>query len=314
MAHTGDVIKASQRTAITVDHPALPPVDRGRLLRSVRRSRMAVVGTIVLLLVVLVALAGPVLVPQDPVAQNLASALKPPAWEDGGSWAHILGTDQFGRDILARLVHGARISLIAAILAAALGGVVGVLLGLVSGYYGRWADNVVMRLVDLQLAFPLILLALAMVAVLGPSLKNLVIAMAITGWTTYARMVRATVLSLAKREFVEAALSIGARDWTIMLRHILPNTLAPILVVFTLEMARLVLMEASLSFLGLGVPPPTPTWGRMLSEGRDYMTVAPWVVFFPGVAIMLLVLGINFLGDGLRDALDPRLRRISTNG
>lgn len=277
------------------------------------RSRPAVAGAAVVFLVALAAVAGPLL-SQDPVVQSLASALRPPGWAAGGSWTHPFGTDQFGRDILSRMVYGARISLVAALMAAALGGVVGVLLGLLSGYYGRWVDGIIMRLADLQLAFPLILLALAMVAVLGPSLKNLVIVMAVTGWTTYARIVRATVFSLVKREFVEAARSIGVSDWAIMIRHILPNCMAPILVVFTLEMARLALMEASLSFLGLGVPPPTPTWGRMLSEGRDYMTVAPWTVFFPGVAIMLLVLGINLLGDGLRDALDPRLRTISNDG
>lgn len=265
-------------------------------------------------LVALAAVAGPLLVSQDPVAQSLASALRPPGWEAGGSWTHPFGTDQFGRDILSRLVYGARISLIAAVMAAALGGAVGVSLGLLSGYYGGWVDSIIMRLADLQLAFPLILLALVMVAVLGPDLKNLIIVMAVTGWTTYARIVRATVLSLVKREFVDAARSVGVTDRAIMIRHILPNCMAPILVVFTLEMARLALMEASLSFLGLGVPPPTPTWGRMLSEGRDYMTVAPWTVFFPGVAIMLLVLGINLLGDGLRDALDPRLRWISNDG
>jgi len=278
------------------------------------RSRMAMVGVVVLFVIAATAVVGPLLVTQDPVAQNLALSLRPPAWEPRGSWAHPFGTDDFGRDILARVIYGARISLIASLCAAALGGVLGVWLGLLSGYYGRWVDGIIMRLVDFQLAFPLILLALAMVAVMGPSLKNLVIAMAVTGWTTYARMVRATVLPLIQREFVDAARSIGAGDWRILLRHILPNTLTPILVVFTLEMARLVLMEASLSFLGLGVPPPTPTWGRMLSDGRDYMIVAPWTMVFPGMAIMLLVLGINFLGDALRDALDPHLRRIAHNG
>ena len=287
---------------------------RWPLLTSLMRNHLAMVGAVVLFVVAATAVVGPLLETQDPVAQNLAQALRPPAWVPTGSWAHPFGTDHFGRDILARIIYGARISLTASLFAAALGGVCGVLLGLLAGYYGRWVDGIIMRLVDFQLAFPLILLALAMVAVMGPSLKNLVIAMAITGWTTYARMVRATVGPLVKREFVDAARSIGGSDWRIMLRHVLPNTFAPILVVFTLEMARLVLMEASLSFLGLGVPPPTPTWGRMLSEGRDYMIVAPWMMLFPGLGIMLLVLGINFLGDALRDALDPRLKRISHNG
>jgi peptide/nickel transport system permease protein len=228
---------------------------------------------------------------------------------DGGSLRHPLGTDHLGRDVYSRLVYGARISLTISVLAALLGAAVGVAAGLVAGYLGGRVDAVIMRIADLHLAFPLILLALAVVALLGANLRNLVIVMAITTWMIYARVVRGLSLGLREREFVQAARALGAHDARIIARHILPNVLAPVMVIWTLEVARIILMESALSFLGLGVPPPTPTWGRMLAEGRDYLTVAGWIAIFPGLAILVTVLGINFLGDGLRDLLDPRLRQ-----
>ncbi len=259
-------------------------------------------------LVALVALLAPLLALHDPVSNSLSAALRPPAWSPEGSLEYPLGTDQFGRDIMARLVYGARVSLFVSVCAALAGGAFGVTLGLLAGYYGGLVEAAIMRLVDLNLAFPLILLALAVVAVLGPNLKNLIIVMGVTTWMIYARTVRASVLALREREFIQAAHVVGVGQGRIIMRHILPNVTATVLVIFTLEVARVILMESALSFLGLGVPPPTPTWGRMLAEGRDYLTVSPWIVTAPGLAIMATVLGVNFLGDGLRDILDPRLR------
>jgi peptide/nickel transport system permease protein len=260
-------------------------------------------------LVIVAALAAPLLATTDPIDQDLTVVLKPPFWREDGSLRHPLGTDHLGRDVYSRLVYGAQISLTISVLAALLGAVVGVAAGLVAGYLGGRVDAVIMRIVDLNLAFPLILLALAVVALLGASLKNLVIVMSITTWMTYARVVRGLSLSLRERDFVQAVRALGAHDARIIARHVLPNVLAPVVVIGTLEVARVILMESALSFLGLGVPPPTPTWGRMLAEGRDYLTVAGWIAVFPGIAILITVLGINFLGDGLRDLLDPRLRR-----
>jgi peptide/nickel transport system permease protein len=255
------------------------------------------------------ALAAPLLATTDPIEQDLAVALRPPFWMEGGSLGHPLGTDHLGRDVYSRLVYGAQISLTISVLAALLGAVVGVAAGLVAGYLGGRVDAVIMRIADLNLAFPLILLALAVVALLGANLRNLVIVMAVTTWMIYARIVRGLSLGLREREFVQAVRALGAHDARIIARHILPNVLAPVMVIWTLEVARIILMESALSFLGLGVPPPTPTWGRMLAEGRDYLTVAGWIAIFPGLAILVTVLGINFLGDGLRDLLDPRLRQ-----
>ena len=274
-----------------------------------RRSSLATAGAVIVGLVIVAALAAPLLATTDPIEQDLAVALKPPFWREDGSLGHPLGTDHLGRDVYSRLIYGAQISLTISVLAACLGAAVGVAAGLVAGYRGGRVDAVIMRIADLNLAFPLILLALAVVALLGANLRNLIIVMAITTWMIYARVVRGVSLGLREREFVQAARALGAADARIIVRHVLPNVVAPVMVIWTLEVARIILMESALSFLGLGVPPPTPTWGRMLAEGRDYLTVAGWIAIFPGLAIMLTVLGINFLGDGLRDLLDPRLRR-----
>src|SRR5437773_117174 len=281
----------------------------GRLRRLARRSPLATVGVLIVGLVIVAALAAPWLATTDPIDQDLTVVLKPPFWLADGSLGHPLGTDHLGRDVYSRLVYGAQISLTISVLAALLGAAVGVAAGLVAGYRGGRIDTIIMRIVDLNLAFPLILLALAVVALLGASLRNLVIVMSITTWMIYARVVRGLSLTLREQEFVQAVRALGAHDIRIIARHILPNVLAPSMVIWTLEVARVILMESALSFLGLGVPPPTPTWGRMLAEGRDYLTVAGWITIFPGLAILLTVLGINLLGDGLRDLLDPRLRR-----
>jgi peptide/nickel transport system permease protein len=278
------------------------------VLRLVRRSPLAGLGALIVGLVIVAALAAPWLATTDPIEQDLAAALRPPFWAQDGSLDHPLGTDHLGRDVYSRLIYGAQISLTISVLAALLGAAVGVAAGLVAGYHGGRVGAVIMRIVDLNLAFPLILLALAVVALLGANLRNLVIVMAITTWMIYARVVRGLSLTLREQEFVQAVRALGAHDARIIARHVLPNVLPPVLVIWTLEVARVILMESALSFLGLGVPPPTPTWGRMLAEGRDYLTMAGWISIFPGLAIMLTVLGINFLGDGLRDLLDPRLR------
>jgi peptide/nickel transport system permease protein len=280
-----------------------------RGVRMVRRSPLACAGGLIVGLVIAAALGAPLLATTDPIDQDLTVALKPPVWRADGSARHPLGTDHLGRDVYSRLVYGARISLAISVLAALLGAAVGVAAGLYAGYAGGRADLVLMRIVDLNLAFPLILLALAVVALLGASLRNLVFVMAITTWMIYARVVRGMTLALRDQELVQAIRALGARDARIVVRHILPNVLPAVVVIWTLEVARVILMESALSFLGLGVPPPTPTWGRMLAEGRDYLTAAGWISVFPGLAIMVTVLGINFLGDGLRDLLDPRLRR-----
>lgn len=285
--------------------------DRGwmsSVWRLFRRSKLALVGAIIVIGLVTVASIAPQVAPHEPNAQALYKALRPPFWHENGSVEFLLGSDQYGRDILSRIIYGARVTLVAAISAALLAALVGTVLGLIAGYAGGRIDMLVMRLVDVQLGFPLILLALTIVAVLGANLTNLIVAMAVTGWMVYTRVVRAAVLSLKEQEFIEAARSIGATDARIILVHILPNVFSHVLVILTLEIARMALMEASLSYLGLGVPPPTPSWGRMLSESREYMVIAYWIVLFPGLAIMLAVLGVNFLGDGLRDALDPTLQ------
>lgn len=305
-------MRAVAERAEFADASIVPGRASGRFNWSIlltRRSALATAGGVLLILVVTAAALAPLIAPHDPISQNLSVALKPPMWSPDGSLSYPLGTDQYGRDVFSRLVYGARVSLFVAVMAALAGAIVGVTVGLVAGYFGGWVDALVMRLVDLNLAFPLILLALAIVAILGPNLRNLVLVMAITAWMIYARVVRGITLSMRNEEFVQSARASGASDARILVRHLLPNILPPVIVIWTLEVARIILLESALSFLGLGVPPPTPTWGRMLSEGRDYLTIAVWMSVFPGLAIMLTVLGINFLGDGARDLLDPRLRK-----
>jgi len=257
----------------------------------------------VIVIFVVVGVLAPVLAPQDPNAQDLVARLKPPL-----SPGHVLGTDVLGRDVLSRLIYGTRVSLVVGFTAVALAGVLGVVVGLVSGYFGGWVDSVFMRVVDAWLAFPFLLMAIAIVAILGPGLKNIVIALAITGWVVYARLVRGETLSLREREFVLSARGLGASRPAIMVQHILPNILAPILVVATLELGVVIVTEASLSFLGLGADASQSSWGQTLADGRAYITQAWWLVTLPGLAIFVVVLAVNILGDGIRDALDPRLQ------
>lgn len=278
------------------------------LLGRLARRRTALFGLIVVVAVGLAALLAPWLTPFDPVEQDLTQRLRTPGWQDASGRVHLLGTDHLGRDILARIIYGSRVALVVGLAAVAISGLLGMTIGLVSGYFGGRVDDLFMRLADIQLAFPFILLAIAVIGVLGPSLRNIIVVIGVSSWVVYARVVRGEVLSLREREFVQAGIALGGRDWRILRRHILPNVLTPWLVVATLDMARVIVVESALSFLGLGVQPPTPTWGGMLADGRVYLSTAWWLATFPGLAILATVLGINLLGDGLRDTLDPRLK------
>ena len=282
-----------------------------RVLKTVMLKRNAVFGALVLGLFVLVAILAPVLVPHDPDQQNLALRLAPPIGFglEGASFEHPLGNDNLGRDILSRLIVGSRVSLVVGVSTVFLASLVGSVLGAMSGYYRGTFDNLVMRLVDIWMAFPALLLAIAFGAALGSGLVNLVFALALTNWVIFSRLVRAEVLTLREQEFVQAAKAMGARDRRIIAHHVLPNVLPSILVIATLQMGTVIIAEASLSFLGIGVQSSVPTWGGMLADGRQFMRQAWWLSAFPGIAISLVVLSVNLFGDGLRDALDPRLRQ-----
>ncbi len=273
------------------------------VFRGLLRNRGALVGLALLTVLLLLAVLADFVAPYQPNAISPRNELQAP------SGNHQFGTDQFGRDILSRIIHGTRLSFQVGFIAVGIALVCGVTLGLLSGYYGRWVDALAMMWIDIMLAFPGILLALAIVAVLGPSLLNLMIAVGISAVPSYTRLVRGAVLATKQQQYVEAARVVGVSDTAIMFKHILPNVLAPVIVLATLGIGGAILTGASLSFLGLGAKPPTPEWGAMLSTGRNYLTIAPWITLFPGLAIMITVLSINMLGDGLRDALDPRLKR-----
>jgi len=280
----------------------------GRVLRRLLRNRMALVGGALVLAMVLGAVFAPLLASHDPLEQRTANRVKPPFWETG-DFSHPLGTDPVGRDVLSRVLYGSRISLTLGIVAVLVSGTVGTLLGLLAGYYERHVGDLVMRLADVQLSFPVILLAISVVAVVGRSLPALVAVLAISGWVVYARTVRGSVLSLKEKDFIEAARALGSGGLRILFRHILPNCVAPLLVIATVQMATMIILESGLSFFGLGTQPPAPSWGGMLAEGREYLIAgAWWLTAFPGLAISITVLGINLLGDGLRDVLDPQLQ------
>jgi peptide/nickel transport system permease protein len=281
--------------------PVATPVRR-------RVSFRAAFGITVLLLMGGAALAAPQIAPWDPGRQMLVKRLRPPVWQARGLAEHPLGTDHLGRDILSRIVYGGRISLGVGLSAVTLSCLIGVSLGLLAGFHGGRTDAFIMRVVDVFLAIPYILLAMGVVFALGPSLLNVILVMAVTRWVQFARIVRADVLSIREREFVSGARARGNRSMRLLLRHVLPNALTPIIVVATLELAFMIIYESALSFLGLGVQPPTPTWGWMLADGRNYIATAWWLATLPGLAIMLTVLAVNLLGDWLRDTLDPRLK------
>lgn len=285
--------------------PAATPPSRGL---GGRLGGAGVAGFVIVLLALVVATFAPLIAPHGYDDQDLDRSVQPPVGA-GGSWRNVLGTDQLGRDMLSRIIFGARTSMSLACAGVLLAGTLGAFVGLVSGYFGPRLDAMIMRVADVQLSFPYLLLAIAIMALLGTSLVNLVAVLVLRSWVVYTRLVRVSVLSMKEREFVTAARALGLGSWRILLRHLVPNVAAPVIVVSTLQLAELIIVEASLSFLGLGVQPPMPSWGSMVSQGRDYLTSAWWLVTFPGLAIITTVLGTNLLGDALRDVLDPRLKR-----
>jgi len=299
---------------MTVAAPEADPLDAApqrresiAVLKRLVGKPAAVVSLVVVGIAIICALAPDLMAPHDPYRQSLPLRLKPPAFLEGGVEGYFLGTDHLGRDTLSRIIHGARVTLMVSLLAVIVSGIVGTALGLLSGFLGGRTDAVIQRLIEIQLAFPVVLLVIALVAVIGPSLTNLIILMGISAWPRFARVVRGSVLSVRSLEYVEAARAIGASKLRIMARHILPNILAAIVIYASFELARMILLEATLSFLGLGVQPPTPTWGGMINDGKKYLSVSTAVSLFPGIAIAAIILAFNMLGDELRDALDPYL-------
>lgn len=278
---------------------------RGGIRRAPRR---AVFGIVILAAVAIAAIGAEQVAPYDPIDGSLSARLQPPGWTSEDGDLHLLGTDALGRDLLSRIVYGARISLLVGLVSVVLAGLVGTLLGMVAGYFGgRW-DQVVMRLVDIQMAFPFIVLAIAVLAVLGNSLVNVVIVLAVASWVIYARLARALSLSIREKEFVEGARAIGCSSYRILMRYILPNALPSMVVIATYQFAAMIVAESALSFLGLGLPPPSPSWGASINAGRDYLAQAWWVSTFPGLALMLTIMGATFIGDWARERLDPALR------
>jgi peptide/nickel transport system permease protein len=277
-------------------------MEKGRGLRQLKKNKLAMVGLFLIGCLLVLAVIGPLISPSNPLAPDPINRLK------GPSSAHLFGTDSLGRDMLSRVMYGSRISIVIGLIAVSISLVPGTLLGLVSGFYGKKLEESIMRIMDVMLAFPAILLAIFITAILGPSLLNTMIAVGIVYIPHYARIVRSSVLTLKEQEFVQAVRSIGGTNFRIIALHIFPNAIPPIIVYATLGMGTAVLQAAALGFLGLGAQPPTPEWGAMLSEGRQYIQLAPHVAAFPGLAIFILVLGFNLFGDGLRDLLDPSLR------
>ncbi|MCX6048974.1 MAG: ABC transporter permease [Chloroflexi bacterium] len=280
-----------------------PVVQRNQFLRRLAKEPTTICGLILLVIFILLALLAPLISPFDPLFQNISVSLTKP------SIPYYLGTDKLGRDILSRMLYGAQISIRSGVIVVLLAGSFGTLVGLIAGYLGGWVDEIWMRITDIFFAFPGLILAMAIAGALGPSLTHALIAVAIVSWPVYARLIRGQVLSLRERDFVQAARSIGVRDWRIIWQHLLPNTLAPLLVQASFDMAGTILSVAGLSFIGFGAQPPTPEWGVMISEGRNYITTQWWLTAVPAIGILLLVAALNLVGDGLRDLLDPKLRR-----
>ncbi|WP_297561144.1 ABC transporter permease [Nitratireductor sp.] len=287
-----------------IEEERTPPLKA--YFRKLMRSKTGFVGTVIVAFVLLMATVGPFVAPHDPARLDPSVILMPPVWFEGGDARFLLGTDNLGRDILSRLIFGSQVSLLVGLCSVVVAGLIGLLVGLIAGFYGGFFDIVFMRLVDSFLAIPSILFSLVVLAVVGPGLVTLILVIGVTNWVIYARLVRGEVLSIKERDYIRAARSIGVRNITIIYRHILPNVFSSFVVVSTLTIATTIIVEASLSFLGLGIQPPTVSWGGMLSDGRNYLATNWWLATFPGLAITVTVLGIIFLGDWLRDVLDPR--------
>ena len=289
--------------------PSHPPRTARR--RAFRLGDIPLVPTLILVVIAFVAVFANQLAPHNPEIGSLAARFKPPAWQSGGSAQYLLGTDQLGRDVLSRLIFGARVSMVVGIMAVVVAGVIGTALGILSGYLRGWVDQVIMRITDTWLALPALTFAIFLAAIVGPSMWNIVIILGVTYWTRYARVIRGEVLSLREREFVHLAIVAGCSKWTIMVRHILPNVINSAIVLGSLMLGVVIITEATLSFLGVGVPPPQPAWGLMLSDGKQGLMVGYWwLTVFPGCCIMLMVLSANLLGDWLRVKLDPQLRQL----
>jgi len=282
---------------------------RFRIWESISKEWLAMIGLTIIIIVLFAAIFSNFLTPKDPMGQDLRKRLIPPFWSKEGSFDHLLGTDHLGRDILSRIIVGARMSMFVAFTSSFIGMFIGVSLGLMCGYYLGILDNVIMRIIDVQLAFPVILLVIAMIAAMGQGLINLILALGITSWIRYARIVRGETLSVKNRDFILAIQALGANEFRILTFHVLPNVTPSIIVMLTFELARVIISEAALSFLGLGVPLDIPSWGGMLSEGRNYLATSWWLSTFPGVTIVITVLGINIFGDWLRDFMEPRTYR-----
>lgn len=275
-----------------------------RFLRSFIQRKISIIGFVIVLVVAFLAISAPLIAPHDPIEQDLINRIQGPSSE------HYLGTDSYGRDVLSRIIYGAQISLVVAIVASGIGLLVGGLLGALSAYYGRLIDMIVMRIMDILLSFPTILLALLIMAILGPSMTNVMIAIGITSIPEFARVARGSVLSIKESDHVLAEHAMGASDWRIIFKHIIPNGIAPIIILMSLKMGTAILTEASLSFLGLGVDPSVASWGGIIADGRNLLRDAPWVSMSGGVIVMIAVIGFNFIGDGLRDSLDPRINKV----
>ncbi|MFI5376393.1 MAG: ABC transporter permease [Candidatus Rokuibacteriota bacterium] len=296
---------------VALESPGASPVRPQAAERSLRRLwrvKWGLAAALLLLLIVVTALAAPLIAPYSPIEVDIEHRLGPPAWMEGGKTEHWLGTDQIGRDLLSRMIYGGRVSLLIGVSAVLVSASIGVLLGLGAGYFGSRTDWIIMTLINIMLTFPFVLLALAVIAVLGPSLVNMVIVLGVTGWPLYARVIRAETMALRERDFITAGRALGMSHVRIIFRQILPNLISVIVVIATLQVASVIILESFLSFLGLGVQPPTPAWGNMLGEGRVYMLNSWWIAAFPGAAIFITTLAINLMGNALRDWLDPHMK------
>ena len=275
------------------------------------RDKAAILGLVIILLLVIAAVFAPLLAPHDPLAQNLRNTKQPPAWQEGGTWEHVLGTDRLGRDSLSRIIYGARVSITVGFFGAALAATLGMVAGLVAGYLGGWVDNVIMGLVNLLLSIPYLVLVIVIAAILGRSLLNVVLLFGVTASPLFARVTRGEVLRIRKSGYVESAQAVGAKTGRILFDHVMPNLIGPLVTLATFEMSAMIFYEAGLGFLGLSVPPHVPSWGNLLAIGRESLLAGmPWLSVYPGMAIAITALGMNLFGDWLRDVLDPRLRRI----
>lgn len=283
-------------------------VERAKLKRVIRafiKSKTAFLGIFIMTVVIITAVFSPFLAPYDPYEQNLNQRLKPPAWVEGGNREYLFGTDQLGRDVVSRLIYSSRITLIVVVTSVILAAAVGVSLGLIAGFYGGWIDVAIMGVTNFFFSFPYVLLAIALMAIIGPGFSTLILVLGLTSWPIYTRIIRSEVLSVKERDFIEAAQALGVREGTILLRHITPNVFNSVLVTATLEVARQIINEAFFSYLGLGVQPPTPSWGNMISDAKQYTFVNGWLIVFPGLAILFTALATNVIGDWLRDVFDP---------